>query len=338
MLKTLLCTLGFLFLLPNVAGADFTTAWMYSHALNKALSDLKSQPPPRATPLEGSCYEAYSRLYKKENIEIRIAYGYLDIDGQEGAFLGIGSRPHIATDTYMYEITVKRLLDHCRDDNIFACGFRRDASDATIFHKTMWGPFGKKHNIRLTLTHSSVSELESDNVGKYAEHQKIQSAQSRQNYLDGVEKADVVIYFGHARSGGGPDFDPPRRTSKGKVDYYGYYKKYRPGLNATLAALAKRTDGGPVFFGLAACSANDHFYKKISKLAPNSGFLLSSETSFATDAFRATIIALDGLLGARCKADMERVIHGPSMDKDTFFLRDFFRKVKGAGDEEEEEE
>ena len=262
------------------------------------------------------CVQKYMKFYSKEKLDFRVVFGYADDESvNEPVF-----------DRAELSIFIQQITSKC-EPNIFVCGFTRDEDDATKFYKTVVDPLGNKHIVTLYATNASVSASNKMNNGVLKEEQKLQTEKADQLFFEGAKTADALVYIGHARDGGGPDFGPAVRLKNGAKDYHGYYRTKKPGLNRLLDALKERKDGGPSFIALAACSSRPHFYNSVKKVAPESGFLLSTKTALFSDVYAAAIGSLDSILGQRCQKEFKTAVERPkSRDDNSVHLYDFFRK------------
>lgn len=311
----LIFTINFL-LASNLWGMteEMASNEIYSEKVLDFLKEIKDLNKPRAesgclTLFVGSeneksnnqkCLKHYLQIYKKENLDFRVAFGYLDDSSPKA----------IVDDKILFTKFVMQLSAPC-EKNVFACGFKRDPDDATLFYKTIIDPLGRPRNVTLHANYSSVSTSNKLNTTVMKEQQRHQSEAVNKMFFEGAKTADALFYAGHARSGGGPDFSPAVRNKNGSENYKGYYKVKRPGINKLISALKTRTDGGPALISLAACDSIKHFQKDLKNAAPSSGYVLTTDLSYVTDVYGATFGALDSLLGQRCQEDFERSVVRP---------------------------
>jgi hypothetical protein len=234
------------------------------------------------------CVATWSDFYSKPEIDIRYVFGY-----------GDDSDDSVVDDTLNRQEFVDRVMSAC-DSNVRVCGFTRSADDADLFEKTVVGPTGEKHKIKLRLTASSNSTSDRINQAFFQE-QREKSDNAKKVFFSGINEADMLMYVGHARDGGGPDFSPAvRRKVDGKIDY-DYYSKHKPGLEELTAAftLSRKT---PKILGFLACNS-ERWSERLVRLAPKSGLILSSTDKIATEAALAhAYSALDSVLWQRCEA------------------------------------
>jgi hypothetical protein len=233
------------------------------------------------------CVATWSDFYSKPEIDIRYVFGY-----------GDDSDDSVVDDTLSRQMFVDRVMSAC-DSNVRVCGFARSADDADLFEKTVVGPTGEKHKIKLRLTASSNST--SDRINQaFSQEQKEKSENAKKVFYAGIGEADMLMYVGHARDGGGPDFSPAiRRKADGKIDY-DHYSKNKPGLEDLTKALTMSRNT-PKILGFLACNS-ERWLGRLVRMAPKSGLLLSSTDNIAAEAALAqAYAALDSVLWQRCE-------------------------------------
>lgn len=237
--------------------------------------------------LKKKCIATWSDFYSKPEIDIRYVFGYGDAD-----------EDRIVDDGLTRQMFIDRVLSPC-ETNVRVCGFERSPDDADLFEKTVSGPTGTKHKIKLRLTASSYSTSDRLNHA-FQPEQNEKSQNAKKVFFSGINEADMLMYVGHARNGGGPDFSPAvRRKTDGKIDY-DHYKKNQPGLEELTEAfaLSKKT---PKILGFLACNS-ERWWNRLVRMAPQSGLLLSSTDNIAAEAALAQAFsALDSVLWQRCE-------------------------------------
>lgn len=319
LILTLILNFTFILSAWGMSEKEKESVEVYSEKLKDFLTEIGSLNNPRAengclNAFEGNsleksnnqkCIQHYLQVYKKENLDFRVAFGYLDDS----------SPKEIVDDKILFTQFVKQISSPC-EKNVFACGFERDPDDATIFYKSIIDPMGRKRNVTLHANYSSVSTSNKLNTTVMKEQQKNQTEAVNKLFFEGAKTADAIFYAGHARSGGGPDFSPAVRNKNGTNNYKGHYQVKRPGIRKLVEALKTRTDGGPALISLGACDSLKHFQKDLKKSAPSSGYILTTESSYVTDIYGATIGALDSLLGQRCQSDFNRSVVRPMTHTD----------------------
>mgnify|MGYP003342481644 CR=1 FL=1 len=205
-----------------------------------------------------------------------------------------------STDIGGYQAFVDLITDRCWG-NVRLCGFRQESP--YVFTKQV-NILGKTVQVRLQAQFSSATEYYSSNVGQYSSQQKQRTAFMEKYFNDGLQNADAFFYFGHSRNGGGPDFAPPVLMDNRKVNYNGYYKKYRPGMKRMLDALSgeKKT---PIF-GLMSCDSRDHFLSSLRSTAPHTGVITSTAVLFVDEVYSAMIGGIDAVMRGQCQKSFYR--------------------------------
>jgi hypothetical protein len=299
----------------------------------KATGDKKNQ-------LE-RCYSAYSKLYKTEKsmIDIRMAFGY--VDTRDGKF------PTFVYDQVMRASLLEHLTQTCPgglQPTYFACGFTRDADDANILIKNIKGLDGHIKKIQLTVTHGSSSFDDDLNCQRKPmstqrcvphDGQKYQTRTARENFLKGLQNADVVFYAGHSRDGGGPDFSPPYLDSLKSVDERRYRTEGRKNYQAMLSALRETPrENRPKILGLFSCSSNRWFKDGLKSVSPETGLIGSTQTISLEDELVSLTASLDSIIGMRCEEDFSKSIALPLEGKTQFQIDSFFQPVPPQGSQQ----
>jgi hypothetical protein len=166
---------------------------------------------------------------------------------------------------------------------------------------------GRSVEVRMTLTYASASPFYKRNKTELRSKQERFSRSSEENFFGGIRSADWVFYMGHARNGGGPDFRPPRLTSAGKPDYYGYYRKSFPGLSRMTQEL-KATSNKGVLVGLFACDAKLHFHRRLSAGNKNQKMILTlggEGMLHYLDTLMVSLGYIEGLLRGSCGSQLD---------------------------------
>ncbi len=257
-----------------------------------------------------ACVDKWNDFYNKEPVDsanpngpkkpvdIRIVLGYHDRDLD--SFVG---------DRIMRQSMVKTLTAPCEANNLVqVCGFKQSVQEGDFFEKEVMGPKGVLQTVRVTLTASSASP--SDRLNKV--EQERQSAAAEKVFNEGIRDSDMLLYLGHARGGGGPDFRPAKRNARGATDL-DFYRAEQPGLKALDEAFNNAKVNGqkktPKILGFLACDA-EVWRTRLERLAPNSGLLLSaSDLVDSQTAMGMAYLALDSVLWQRCPDEFNRAVN-----------------------------
>ena len=259
--------------------------------ISRLLMALAIFMPLAAHASDPVCKEAYDRLYNKPKVDVRVVFGYKD--ARPARFVG---------DRHERLAFVQKITAKCEGPDDNACGFVRSSHNADLFEKSIRTPAGRKVTVELRVTHSSVGSDDASN--RVDPFQSWQSVYARRTFLMGIESADVVLYNGHSRFGGGPDFDPPKLRKTQEINA-SYYKTKRPGLKETVAALKSRPKGRDPkkslkILGMFSCESSQHFTEEIQKRSATA-LITSKGLLYYADAFQNSLAALDSLLGSRCE-------------------------------------
>lgn len=255
------------------------------NALNCAIAGhVKSRKLNHST-----CKDHYKKLYANPTVKVSIAFGYLDFRPS----------PLVATPQIVADF-IDSMTQACTDPTRSQfCGFSRDPDHQNLFSKSVLGPEGKKHTFQVSIVSPVPADgNDNDDDLQVSPEQKTRSATARAAYLKALTTDDVVVYYGHARGGGGPDFYPPILNAKKHPDYR-LYRMNRPGLNDVLDAL-RESKHHPKVLGMIACDSKLHFKEKLKAVAPDSARLLSNRVVGYDEDDQALAVLLDGLMQHRC--------------------------------------
>ncbi len=270
-------------------------------------ASLEAKQSALAEKPASQCLPVYKNPIQNGVFDIRYALGYFD-DSQGIDILwnnqNYGLSPSL--DIGMFNSIIHALTEPCESrSQMDLCGF--SASGDPAYGKVI---LEKKITLlnnsvlaRITLTQASASESFENNKNLLADRQKFLTQQSEENYFGGIGKADVVIYNGHSRKGGGPDFNPPLLNSINHVNYDGYYLVKKPGITRVLNSIKSNPnkDGVLAFF---SCFSKKHFYDDILKANPKQRLVLSADTIDYFDSMKASMGYLEGLLRGTCGQDL----------------------------------
>jgi hypothetical protein len=87
------------------------------------------------------------------------------------------------------------------------------------------------------------------------------------------------------------------------VNYKGYYKVKRAGIQKTIAAMKQNLHQQPLV-GLFSCYSRSHFYKTFMRLNPNQALILSADTINYFDSMKASVGYLEGILRGTCSQEL----------------------------------
>lgn len=232
-----------------------------------------------------SCKQIYTNFYSKKQIDLKVVFGYKD------------ARPaRFVADRYERMIFIQRLTKACQGKNL-SCGFTRSVTDSDLLTKKIPGPDGKPREIFLRVIPSSAGPDDEDN--RKNPFQKWRTRFANLAFLQGLTTADVVIYNGHSRAGGGPDFEPPRLAKNQDVDFP-WYREHQPGFNPIIATL-EAAPSNMKLLGLYSCASSKHFQSRMKKVKPELGLITSPQLIYFADAMESSLEAISSLLSMKCE-------------------------------------
>lgn len=259
---------------------------------------------PRSEAEQARCDAFYSRVRAKGSMKIVMGIGYYDFsEGEPFSFEyrdGLALKRHDfgmnATIDNTYMILYRDLLTRkCRGKLQF-CGFKETAPG--IYAKTVKTPEGRKIKATIEVRDSSVTPEHSANIGPLKAEQSWKSDQTTRWFFDTVNTADLVVYNGHSRKGGGPDFEPPKLLKNLHVNY-AWYDKNKPGLTRLLAALDRGQKPAAVL--MMSCNSVKLFEKPIARSAPGMGFAGTNAVIPGDIPNKAAIAGMDAFLKFQCQ-------------------------------------
>ncbi len=320
--------LGFLLLSSTHAiAADEIYAynfWAYD-AIKKYTVEISASPAINTPPViengVNKCLPVFKNPIKNGVFDIRYALGYFD-DSQAIDVVwnnaNYGLSPSL--DIGIFKSIIHALTDVCTDaSQVDLCGFRMsgDPDMGKVILEKNISLLGNMVLARITLTQASASESYNDNLDKLQDRQKFLTQQSEENYFGAIGYADVVIYNGHSRNGGGPDFNPPRLNQELHVNYDGYYKVKRPGINHVLEQIKKgpNKDSILTFF---SCFSKKHFYDDLLKANPKQRMVLSADTIDYFDSLKVSMGYLEGLMHGACGQELADIAKQGDKIKNAF--------------------
>jgi hypothetical protein len=267
---------------------------------------IQYEPIERPEAYNG-CYFNYERRLKEpKRLKIAIALGYSDT---------VDEGLDLVTDKFALDQIGYHLKKACRYPNQGFCQFvAQKEQPHQPFHYTreLTTSFNEKVHVDIFVMNSSYDLSNSANLSTYRNEQRLQSENAQEFYGWALQNTDVVLYEGHSRDGGGPDFSPPRRASNGKVNYHWYHKN-QPGLKFLTNQL-RATNSSPYFLGLYSCASQLHFKGRLSKELRDSSLILSTKVIEAIYTKEALLTTLESVLNFECNDQLAQRI------RDLFFV------------------
>lgn len=266
--------------------------------------DLVDGASPQTGPAR--CENVYARAFDKGVLDIRYALGYFDdSDGTEKSWNGNNYGLSPSLDIEIFHALRSELTSRCRTKTMLSCGFFEigNPEQGKVTLEKYIDLHGRHILVRVTLTQASATPSFVLNLGAESARQKFLTTQSEENFFGGLKTADVVIYNGHSRNGGGPDFNPPILASNKKVNYTGYYQIKRPGFNRTMESLKENPNKG-IIVGFFSCYSRKHFYDTFIKANPKQRLVLSADTIDYFDTLKASVGYMEGIMRGSCGQEL----------------------------------
>jgi hypothetical protein len=287
--------------IPGLSG-HYNKALVFSQ-----INAIQNYPATKST----SCQSQLTDMTKDNELTILVAFGYMDFSaGQDvvdsgSSLYNLGSvlDPDALTAFSTALTRSCSTAGFSSKNQAFACGFRKSGNS---FSKSITNQFtGKKTRVSVKLVNSAYSSSDVQNKTKYASQQNQKSQSAQNQFLSALQTHDAVLYLGHARSGGGPDFFPPRLLKNGHVDY-GYYKKNKPGLRAMLGAL--NGVRGADLIGLLACKSTGLFASSVKKYSSHSALITADSLFDFDDLVPTGFTVIEALVSQRCNENFSNVV------------------------------
>ena len=266
-----------------------------------------------------TCDEDYARLYSKPVIDVRLAIGYLDylapltLGGGVNFTLPRSSYAPLTADAdmgrnmslspFVYSAVMTILQRPCSPGGAQVCGFRQTGRDG-VLEKQVAGLGGQGAvTFRIRVTQSSASPFYDLNTGRLSGVQAQLEGDSEDNFFNGLRDADIVLYIGHARNGGGPDFRVVVVDGGGHANYNGHYRggpRAFADRERMYTALRSRGDGGPPVLALMGCLSAAHWGGTLNQIAPGSRKWLAGDVSHTPTLTNGALAALDAAMRRQC--------------------------------------
>lgn len=252
-----------------------------------------------------SCEAQFQQAFADGNLKITLAFGYMDVSGNPDHFNSENSRYQIGQvlDPAAKEAFEDALTRPCIKLSIGEsqiCGFRKRGK--TFSKRVRHG----RQNTQVTVQLLAPAVSNSDSRNQSSRRQQNRSAEVTAQFQAALQNQDAVIYMGHARSGGGPDFSPPRYSHASHVDY-SWYRSNRPGITSMLTALNSASRPAPVI-GLLACKSTGLFSRSVRASAPGSLLITADHLFDYNEIIPTGFAVLEALLSRQCGDNFTQVI------------------------------
>jgi hypothetical protein len=262
-----------------------------------------------------TCRRTYEEFYRDPSIEIRVVFGYKD------------ARPaRFVADRYERLIFVQRVLRACASSEDRVCGFTRDTNDADLFTREIPGPDGENRVVRLRVVQPSVGADDEEN--RKNPFQAWRTVYAQQEFLEGFAASDLVIYNGHSRAGGGPDFRPPRISGSGDIDF-GWYQRNEPGFEPVLESLRNLppATSRPKLVGFLSCASTTHFLGRMREIRPTLATLTSPRLLYFSEAMETSLEMLGSVLAMKCEPEFSEALKKAETRAGGARVSGFFRSI-----------
>ena len=239
-----------------------------------------------------NCKRKYQDLFSNRKVRILLALGYADTGSDT------------VLDYLSHSAFKRKLTEPCGPDN-YSCGFRASKYDPDLLLKAESDPTGERnHLIEIKLIRGAYTYSDKKNVSsEIIETQKAFCEATTIKFFSEIASGtDVIIYSGHSRNGGGPDFCPPNRKADQHVNYP-WYEKNRPGMQTMLGSMKLAVNAGKPnkVVAMLSCSSQKHFFKDLMAVNPSAGYLLTKRLATFAEVTKDAYATLDSLLSQRCE-------------------------------------
>jgi hypothetical protein len=291
--------------MPSDYLADGWNRYIYFPFLQQ-LSQIDSTPAA-SDDEKIKCDRFYSKVKAKGEAKINLGIGYYDSsEGEPFSFdyypdhsstlahfdFGMNATIDIAYAEVYRQILTRPCIGHLQ-----ICGFNE--AGAGQFEKMVTAPDGTKVRAIVQIKNGSYSPEHDKNISIYKDQQSAKSDATTHWFFDGLKTADLAVYNGHSRKGGGPDFSPPKLLPTLHVNYP-YYQKATPGLNRLLAGL--NASAHPAALMLMSCNSALLFEKKVGKVAPEMSFAGTNAIIPGDLPTKGALAGIDSFLKFQCQA------------------------------------
>jgi hypothetical protein len=264
--------------------------------------------PAASSDEQAKCDRFYSKVKKSGEMKIIMGIGYYDFS--EGTPFSFDYRPdgsmsieHYdfgmnATIDITYTTMYRQILTRRCTGNLELCGFTETAP--MHYEKTVKSPQGQSIRAVVETRDSSVTPEHNQNIGPLKAQQTAKSDATTQWFFNGIRGgADLVVYNGHSRKGGGPDFSPPNLLPTFHVNY-DWYGMHTPGLKRLLSAL-NDAPVKPAALLMMSCNSALLFQNTIRKAAPMMSFAGTNAVIPGDIPNKGAIAGMDSFLKFQCQ-------------------------------------
>ncbi|MBX3035102.1 MAG: hypothetical protein KF865_14380 [Bdellovibrionaceae bacterium] len=249
------------------------------HNVEPLLQSLsRSQPSPRMM---------------SSRVRLTLALGYFNYDAKDGGsmiYQGQNYGRYAAVDPFLRALVHQVLTRPCANSLLQVCGFRAvHFDDVEVLYQRAAGN-GLFPEIRVLS--GALTPRHTVNTGERVVEQRARAQKAERAFNASFADSDLVIYVGHSREGGGPDFAPPR-LKNGRVDYSSY-QKARVGSRLLMESLRSPQRKARAL-ALLSCDTTEHFLNEVSQVGTASRMevVLTRGNVHAEDQMAGALAALD---------------------------------------------
>jgi hypothetical protein len=285
---------------------------------------------------ESTCSAFYKGMYRKDVVEMRLTFGYTEVEKIERDKKTGQYDYDLVDDRYMGIAAKEMLKKPCATKAGGACGFspmNPNDKDEDVFWKEVMGPDGKRKTVKVRITTSSYNPSDQDNrvqgfkpvdtakMKTYSEEdasipeQKELTAYAKRIFLEGLSGQSAVnLYVGHGRGCAGPSFGPSKRawsaSDKGALAFdKKWYEENYPAKTEMAHAILFAAEK-PSLVGLYGCNAQECFGAELAEFSKHTALVLPSDKAIHYPTAVAQAFAtLDAALAQRCETSFEQEIN-----------------------------
>jgi hypothetical protein len=250
-----------------------------------------------------SCIRFYDDfLGGKSRLEtqIHVFFGYID-----------GLNETIESADLPMRLALRDELTKPCQSSIFACGFREEINSEpssqsllTTLRKVLTVD-GVQKSVVIRLFGSAIG-LDRMSIAQSTNEQLEASHWAERKFVESFDQSQMLLYLGHSRSGGGPDFYPPAMSYNDQVDY-AYYLRDRRGVQLLTEGL-KRAKSDLKILGLHSCTSEEQFSGLVKKMKPNLVQLYSPRLIGFDEEISTVYSSLNAVLSRSCKDEFSQSI------------------------------
>lgn len=309
-----------------VAEADLTLG-LQTGFLVPTINSLSQMPTDQQR--DGQCQATYARIGQQRRMVIHVGLGYFDQSrGYPYVYDGKSYGMNAALDSFAHAALVNIITAPCRGE-ARACGFHINpsapASIGGLPVEFLKGPDAQiPIQVIVRIQHGSLSWSHDENLKSVSQQRQV-SNQAESMFFDQICQADVAVYMGHSRNGGGPDFNPPVLQRNGHPNYRGYYERTRPGLNRLVQSLRQPGCRPPMLLAISSCLSERHFGIALENAAPGMGLALSgnNELMSYSDILSSGLAVIDSALRLQCARSFQNALYSVGSGGERLQLRNF---------------